>query len=330
MTINAPAACCCCSTSWSPRSRASRAEKLRGHGPERHPQGVHRARELHLPARAEHAADHRPVRLLQRAHPEVEHVLDLRLPLPREGRQRRPGGRVHARERHGLRAGGARRRPEGRRLRAPPGLLLQRPQQRLPGGREVPRRPQHVGARDEGALRRAGPEVDDAALPHADRRRHADRPAAAEQRRPRRAAGLRRRLRRHPVAAHQRLRRGARAADRARRQDRAADAADRRPRVRRHRHRRPVRRLLLRRVADRRDRAARVEADRARRRAGRLGQRDRVHQERDRGVGLRLPRALPDRAGRRGRRQPLRRGRHRGRGHPDASTPRPSAASSSA
>ena len=30
-----------------------------------------------------------------------------------------------------------------------PGLLLQRPQQRLPGGREVPRRPQHVGARDD-------------------------------------------------------------------------------------------------------------------------------------------------------------------------------------
>ena len=52
MTINAPAACCCCSTSSSPRSRASPSEKLRGHGPERHPQGVHRPRELHLPARA--------------------------------------------------------------------------------------------------------------------------------------------------------------------------------------------------------------------------------------------------------------------------------------
>ena len=60
-----------------------------------------------------------------------------------------------------------------------------------------------------------------------------------------------------------------------------------------------------------------VEADRARRRARRLGRGDRVHQGRDRGVGLRLPRALSHRAGRRGRRQPLRRGRHRGRGHPD-------------
>ena len=39
------------------------------HDPERHPQGVHRARELHLPARGVDAADHRPVRLLPRARP---------------------------------------------------------------------------------------------------------------------------------------------------------------------------------------------------------------------------------------------------------------------
>ncbi len=87
-------------------------------------------------------------------------------------------------------------------------------------------------------------------------------------------------------------------------------------RVRRDRHRRPVRRLLLRRVADRRDRAARLGADREGRRAGRLGRGDRVHQERDRGVGLRLPRALPDQAGHRGRRQRVRRGLGRGRGDP--------------
>ena len=36
---------------------------------------------------------------------------------------------------------------DGRRLRPAAGLLLQRPQQRLPGGREVPRRPPDVGAR---------------------------------------------------------------------------------------------------------------------------------------------------------------------------------------
>ena len=78
--------------------------------------------------------------------PQLEHDLDLRLPLPREGLLGRPGGRVHALLRHRLRAGGDRRGPRRRRLRAAPGVLLQRPQQRLPGGREVPRGPAHVGA----------------------------------------------------------------------------------------------------------------------------------------------------------------------------------------
>ena len=89
-------------------------------------------------------------------------------------------------QRHGLRAGGDRRRARGRRLRPPPGVLLQRPQQRLPGGREVPRRAQAVGGVHARALRRRGPEVAGAALPHPDRRRDADRAAAAEQRRARR------------------------------------------------------------------------------------------------------------------------------------------------
>ena len=234
MTINAPASVLLLLYELVAEEQGVRERAAPRDGPERHPQGVHRARELHLPARAEHAADHRPVRVLPRADPEVEHGLDLRLPLPREGLLSAVQevaftlasgmAYVQAALDAGLKVDD---------FAPAPGLLLQRPQQRLPGGREVPRRPQHVGARDEGALRRAGPEVDDAALPHADRRRHADRAAAAEQRRARRAAGVRRGLRRHPVAAHQRLRRGARAADRARRQDRAAHAADRRPRVRR-------------------------------------------------------------------------------------------------
>ena len=45
--------------------------------------------------------------------------------------------------------------PRRRRLRAAPGLLLQRPQQRLPGGGEVPRRPADVGADHARPLRRA-------------------------------------------------------------------------------------------------------------------------------------------------------------------------------
>ena len=126
---------------------------------ERHPQGVHRPRELHLPARPVDAADDRPVRVLPGAHPEVEHGVHLGLPLPREGLLGRPGGRLHAGQRDGLRAGGGRRRPRRRRLRAAPGVLLQRPQQRLPGGGEVPRRPADVGALHEGALRGREPEV---------------------------------------------------------------------------------------------------------------------------------------------------------------------------
>ena len=42
--------------------------------------------------------------------PKLEHDLDLRLPLPRAGRLGRPGGRLHAGQRHRLRAGGDRRR----------------------------------------------------------------------------------------------------------------------------------------------------------------------------------------------------------------------------
>ncbi len=93
------------------------------------------------------------------------------------------------------------------------------------------------------------------ALPHADRGRLADRPAAAQQHRPHRDRGARRRARRHPVAAHELLRRGARAANRGGRTDRPAHAADHRRRDRRHEHDRPARRGLLRRGPDRPPRA---------------------------------------------------------------------------
>ena len=60
----------------------------------------------------------------------------------------------------------------------------------------------------------------------------------------------------------------------------------------------------------------RPRADRQGRRARRLGAGDRLHEERDRGVGLRLPRALPHRAGHRGRGQQVRLGLGRGHRHP--------------
>ena len=109
MTINAPAAVLLLLYQLRRRGAGRRAREAARHGPERHPQGVHRARELHLPAGAVDAADHRPVRLLRRARAALEHDLDLRLPHPREGLLGGAGGRVHARQRHGLRAGGDRR-----------------------------------------------------------------------------------------------------------------------------------------------------------------------------------------------------------------------------
>ena len=125
------------------------------HGPERRAEGVHGARQLHLPARADDAADHRHLRVLPRERAEMEHDLDLRLPHPREGLLGRAGGRLHALQRDRLRRGGARAGPEDRRVRAPPRLLLQRPQQRLPGDRQVPRGAADVGEDRQGALRGA-------------------------------------------------------------------------------------------------------------------------------------------------------------------------------
>ena len=85
------------------------------------------------------------------------------------------------------------------------------------------------------------------ALPHADRRRVAHRPAAAEQHRAHGDRGAGRRARRHAVAAHQLLRRGACAADRgcATRCARSRSSPTRRG----DEHHRPARRVVLRRGA---------------------------------------------------------------------------------
>ena len=220
-------------------------------------------------------------------------------------------------QRDRLRAGGARRRPGRRRLRAAPGVLLQRPQQRLPGGREVPRGPADVGAHHARALRREGPERSmmlrfhtqtggvtlTAQQPQNNIVRVALQGFAA-------VCGGTQSL--HTNGYDEAL---------ALPSERAAKIALRTQqiiaaRVRRDRHRRPVRGLLLRRGADRRDRARALRADRQGRRARRLGPRDRVHHERDRRVRLGLPGALPHRAGHRRRRQQVRGGRDRDRGHP--------------
>ena len=99
MTINAPASLLLLLYELVAEEQGVRGDAAPRHRAERHPQGVHRARELHLPAEAVDAADDRSVRVLRRADPELEHDLDLRLPHPRGGLDRGAGARVHARER---------------------------------------------------------------------------------------------------------------------------------------------------------------------------------------------------------------------------------------
>ena len=159
--------------------------------------------------------------------------VDLRLPHPGGRLDRRPGARLHPRRRVRLRRGGGGPGPRRRRLRPAALVLLQRAHRLLRGDREVPRRPAHLGARAARAVRREEPALVADALPHADRRRLADRPAARGQHRPHRDRGARRRPRGDAVAAHELVRRGARAPDRARREARPPHPAGDRARDRR-------------------------------------------------------------------------------------------------
>ena len=118
MTINSTAAILLLLYQLVAEEQGVRPGQARRDDPERHPQGVRRPRHLHLPAPAVDAADHRHLRLLPRAPPDVEHHLDLRLPHPRGRLDRGPGDRLHPRQRHRLRAGRDRRRARRRRVRA--------------------------------------------------------------------------------------------------------------------------------------------------------------------------------------------------------------------
>ena len=69
MTINAPASLLLLLYELVAEEQGVRGDSAARHRPERHPQGVHRARELHLPAAAVDAAHDRPVRVLRRADP---------------------------------------------------------------------------------------------------------------------------------------------------------------------------------------------------------------------------------------------------------------------
>ena len=131
------------------RGRAERRARrqARRHDPGRHPQGVHRPEGVVLPGRSGDAPARRHDGVVHAQHAALAPGLDLRLPHPRGGLDRRAGARVHAQGRLHLRRAADGPRHRRRRLRAPPELLLQRADRLLRGDRQVPRRPPDLGAR---------------------------------------------------------------------------------------------------------------------------------------------------------------------------------------
>ena len=205
MTINAPAALLLLLYELVAEQPGRPGRGAPRHGPERHPQGVHRPRKLHLPAAALDADHDRSLRVLPRADAALEHDLDLRLPHSRGRLDRGAGARVYPCERNRVLPGRRRSGPLARRVRRSALLLLQRAQPLLPGGGEVPCGQASVGADHARPLRRDQPARAGAPLSCADRRVDAHRPAAREQRRPGRGASALGGLRRRAVDPHELL-----------------------------------------------------------------------------------------------------------------------------
>ena len=309
MTINAPASVLLLLYELVGEEQGVAGRAAPRHDPERHPQGVHRPRELHLSAGGRDPADDRPVRVLQRARAEVEHDLDQRLPLPREGLLGGPGGRVHARQRDRLRAGGARRRARDRQVRArgwrssSTATTTSSRRSRSsapPGGCGPTIMRERFGAQDERSWRlrfhtQTGGVTLTAQQPENNIVRVALQGFAA-------VCGGTQSL--HTNGFDEALalptERAAKIALRTQQiigyESGAADTVD------------PFAGSYFVEALTDEIETPRQRADRQGRRARRLGPGDRLHEERDRGVGVRLPRALPDRAGHRRRRQQVRRG----------------------
>ena len=218
MTINAPAAVLLLLYQLVAERAGRRARRADRDHPERRAQGVHRPRHLHLPAGALAAAGRRHLRLLP--------ARDARAGTPSRSPATtwpRPARRPRRRSRSRW---PTRRSTCGPRSAA--GLAVDDFAPRLSFFfvarttllEEVAkfRAARRMWARDHaGRVRRGRPALADAAVPHPDRRRAADRAAARGQPGPGHRPGARGRARRYPVAAHQLLRRGDRAARRRRR-----------------------------------------------------------------------------------------------------------------
>ena len=118
MTINSPAAMLLAFYVVRRRGAGRAARGAARDDPDGHPQGVHRAEGVHLPARAVDAARDGHGRVLRARDAAVASDLDLRLPHPRGRLDRGAGARVHARGRLHVRRVGDRARARRRRLRA--------------------------------------------------------------------------------------------------------------------------------------------------------------------------------------------------------------------
>ncbi|KAJ8550379.1 hypothetical protein ON010_g10690 [Phytophthora cinnamomi] len=124
-----------------------------GHHPERHPEGVHGAQHLHLPALAQHAHHPGHLRLHVRVHAQVQLHLHLRVPHAGGGRRRAARARLHDRRWHRVREGGAGGRP-GRGRRGPETVLLLRDRHELlHGSGQAARGEEALGQLDEGQVR---------------------------------------------------------------------------------------------------------------------------------------------------------------------------------
>ena len=137
-----------------------------------------------LPDRPGDAPARRHDRVVLAADAALAPGLDLRLPHPRGRLDGRAGARVHAQGRPDLRRAGRRARPRRRRLRA--AAVASSSTRRSTSSRRSPSTaPRGASGRASCATPSAprDPQVVADALPHADRRRVADRPAAAQQHR---------------------------------------------------------------------------------------------------------------------------------------------------
>ena len=242
MTINSPAAMLLAFYVLVGEKQGVSTERAHGHGPGRHPEGVHRPEGVHLPAPAEHARDRGHGPLLHRAAAQVELDLDLRATTSARRAPRPPRSWPSPCATASSTCSGA----------WTPGMDVDSFAPRLSFFfnshsdffEEIAkfRAARRIWARTmKDRFKAKNPRSWMLPLPHPDRGGEPHRPAALQQRGAHRAAGPGRGAGRHPVAAHELPGRGPGPAHRGGGHDRAAHPAGDRPRVGGGEHRRSPR-----------------------------------------------------------------------------------------